>query len=130
MTPSAERSATETGADQGQRRGQGKAGRGRSIEEQGATPKATPTAEEHNAAAELAPEEQGTGKKGGRAHNEAGVRPQQNELAPTGQSPEAQMHQRRGNLPHVQGQPPTREASPESEHKKKGGEESPTPKPQ
>lgn len=128
ITPSPEGDATETGADQDQRRGRGKAGRGRPIEEQGATPKATPNAQEHNAAAGLAPEEQATGS--GRGHSDAGARPQQNELAPTGQSPEPQMHQHRGNLPHVQGQPPTREGAQERGHKKKGGEESPTPKPQ
>ncbi len=133
MTPSAEKSATEQTPPQS-RRERVKARRGRGPEEQSPTPKETPNAQEHNAAAGVAPEDQAAGKKGG--HNATsqgqgqGQQQQENELAPTGQSANAEMHQRHANKPHVQGQPPTTEGTQQSGHKKKGGEESPTPKPQ
>ena len=133
MTPSAEKSATEQTPPQSRRERVNARRAGRGLEEQSPTPKATPNAQEHNAAAGVAPEDQAAGKKGG--HNAANPgegqqHQQQNELAPTGQSTNAEMHQHHANKPHVQGQPPTTEGTQQGGHKKKGGEESPTPKPQ
>ena len=133
MTPSAEKSATEQTPPQSRRDRVNARRAGRGLEEQSPTPKATPNAQEHNAAAGAAPEDQAAGKK--REHNatnpgEGQQHQQQNELAPTGQSTNAEMHQHHANKPHVQGQPPTTEGTQQGGHKKKGGEESPTPKPQ
>ena len=133
MTPSAEKSATEQTPPQNRRERVNARRAGRGLEKQSPTPKATPNAQDHNAAAGVAPEDQAAGKKSG--HNatnpgEGQQHQQQNELAPTGQSTNAEMHQHHANKPHVQGQPPTAEGTQQGGHKKKGGEESPTPKPQ
>jgi hypothetical protein len=111
-----------------------------------ATPRTIQNPQRSAAAAALATEEQlPAGKKGGRGHERAnqsaetdadqpgrsqGRHQQQNELAPTGQADNPQMHKRGGNQPHVQGQPPTAEGRQGGGHeKKKGGEASPTPHP-
>jgi hypothetical protein len=128
-------------ADQSPRQERGKGRRGSSGEEQGATPKVTPNAMEHNAATGLAPEEQTPGGKADRGRKEAaersepgaapaeqGQQQRQNELAPKGESTNAETHQGRRNPPGERGQgQPGEEKKEDGQHKKKGAEPSPTP---
>jgi hypothetical protein len=134
MTPSREGTATEQTPPQS-RKERGKARGGRGLEEQSPAAKATPNAQERNAAAGVAPEDQTAGRKGGRnnarSQREGKPHQEQNELAPTGQSSNVEAHRGRGSATEEGAQ-----AQPNAGEKRKSGgggrhkkdaEPSPTP---